>query len=765
MPEELRTQVPLIKELLIAMGVPVISKAGIEADDILGTISRQWEEGGYTVTIVSGDKDLLQLVTDKIKLLQPKTAKGVTTVTAYFAEDVENEFSLPPEGIIELKALMGDSSDNIPGVPKIGPKTATELLIKYGNIENLKEHISEISRKSVRETLTEHFNLAELSKTLATIDKNAAVSLSAPDAEITDLFTAEAFSLVKKLELKSLFKYFPEKEDESEAAYKTWRTVSDLGEVEEVFSAAAKEKLISFAAGLNAGRIELLSICSSSDFVTIKAQGFVTSSYLKAQLLSLVEKSAGSIYTVRLKELCRIVPFPSVEKLYDLEILLYLLDPSRSSYDIPDDAPTATAHSFKEGEGYLRAVEEAGMGDLFSNVEMPLVPVLANMEKEGIRVKPEELKYFSTELEKRIVSLESSIYEGAGEEFNINSPKQLGAILFDKLKLPGGKKTKTGYSTSAEVLEKLAIDAPFVREVLSYRQLSKLKSTYADALTGFIREEDRIHSTFHQTITATGRLSSADPNLQNIPIRTELGREFRKIFIPRDGYCFIDADYSQIELRILASLSGDEKLIEAYREGKDIHAITASQVFHVPFSEVTEDLRRNAKAVNFGIVYGISSFGLSQDLSISRSEAKNYIDRYFETYPKVKAYLDSLIEKAKNLGYAETYFHRRRPVPELKNSNFATRSFGERVAMNAPIQGTAADIIKIAMVRVYGALKSEGLESKLILQVHDELLVETKEGEEDRVREMLIREMTGAADLAVPLLVDVKMGKSWYEAH
>ena len=493
------------------------------------------------------------------------------------------------------------------------------------------------------------------------------------------------------------------------------------------------------------------------------------------------------------------VEIPADGQAFDLGVAAYLLNPLKNSYTYDDAAneylgetvPAASeifgtpklpdlsraeperAAAYASGQAYVswaarepmrQALSDTGMLKLFEQVEMPLLFTLDDMEKAGIRARAEELKVYGSQLQVRIEELEASIWEQAGETFNINSPKQLGVILFEKMGMPGGKKTKTGYSTAADVLDKLAPDYPFVADILEYRQLAKLKSTYADGLAGYIAGDGRIHSTFNQTITATGRISSTEPNLQNIPIRMELGRLIRKVFVPEEGFVFLDADYSQIELRVLAHMSGDEKLIEAYREAQDIHRITASQVFHVPFDQVTDLQRRNAKAVNFGIVYGISSFGLSQDLSITRKEAADYIEKYFETYPKIKGFLDGEVEKAKKDGYVSTMFGRRRPVPELKSSNFMQRSFGERVAMNSPIQGTAADIIKIAMVRVNERLRREGLRSRLILQVHDELLIETAKEELEVVSRILEEEMRGAADLAVPLEVDMHTGSNWYEA-
>ena len=768
MPKELHEQVGVMRSLLADMEVPVLSKEGIEADDILGTVAVKWESRGFDVAIVSGDRDLLQLVTDHIKLLLPRTVKGETTVTAFDPALVLSEYKVEPKGIIELKALMGDSSDNIPGVPKIGEKTATELLVKYKDIAGVKEHIDDIEKKSIRETLRENFDMAELSKALATIKTDSDIDLPEEDAAFKGLFTEKAYFTMKELELKSFLNRFGNiANSDKEASITEFTEETDLGVVEEIFNEIKTAEKAGFAADIDkeTGEVTAIAVKTAKRASYIKLNGFISPMYLKAYINSFFTEVKGSIFTVRLKELYKYVLDTYRENVFDMEVIGYLLDPARNDYGIPEDIRSAALFGFEKGEEFLVYVKDRGLSDLLTRIEMPLTRSLALMEKEGVRVKPDELQTYSEELGRKIKNLESRIYLEAGEEFNINSPKQLGVILFEKMGIKGGKKTKTGYSTSAEVLDKLAFDYPFVKDILEYRTYAKLKATYADGLQPFIKEDGRIHSSFNQTVTATGRISSADPNLQNIPVRTEAGRAFRRVFIPRDGFTFTDADYSQIELRILASLSGDKKLIEAYNEGKDIHAITASQVFNVPLSEVTPDLRRNAKAVNFGIVYGISSFGLSQDLSISRTEAKEYIDRYFITYPDVKKYLDSLVSFAKENGYALTHFGRRRPIPELKSSNFMQRSFGERVAMNAPIQGTAADIIKIAMVRVMDAISEQQLESRLILQVHDELLIETAPGEEGAVKEILEKEMKGAADLAVPLIVDVNSGNNWDEAH
>ncbi|NCC44931.1 MAG: DNA polymerase I, partial [Clostridia bacterium] len=578
-----------------------------------------------------------------------------------------------------------------------------------------------------------------------------------------------------------------------------YNIVADLGEADNIWKRAAGQP--SAGVSLLAGSAGIAGIGLSfgkDDVYYFPAEGFMTGDYLIGQLQNILSADMD-VGAFDIKAMRKKAKIPCRKGIFDMEIAAYLLNPLKNAYPYDDIAKEYMDMTLPSGEeifennkhidyskvtqeqaaafaayqsyvayGALepikKALEETKMLTLFDEVEMPLVFALDDMEKEGILVKAEELKVYGEELQVRIKELEGKIYEQADETFNINSPKQLGVILFEKLGMPGGKKTKTGYSTAADVLDKLAPEYPFVADILEYRQLTKLKSTYADGLAVYIQEDGRIHSNFNQTITATGRISSTEPNLQNIPIRMELGRLIRKVFVPKPGYVFLDADYSQIELRVLAHLSGDEMLIQAYREAQDIHRITASQVFHIPFDEVTPLQRRNAKAVNFGIVYGISSFGLSQDLSITRKEAAEYIEKYFATYPKIKGFLDDAVENAKKDGYVVTMFGRRRPVPELQSSNFMQRSFGERIAMNSPIQGTAADIIKIAMIRVNKALRDTDLKSRLILQVHDELLIETAEDEVEEVSKILEREMHQAADLAVPLEVDMHTGQNWYEA-
>ena len=763
MPEELREQVPVLKEVLQAMGIPLLMKEGFEADDLLGTAARVSEEKGINAVIVSGDRDLLQLATDNVLIRMPKTKRGTTEIENYYAADVKEAYQVNPPQIIELKALMGDASDNIPGVPGIGEKTATNLIVAYGSIENAYAHVEEIKPNRAKEALRNHYDMAKMSKKLATICVQAPLELSWENAKLTNLYTPEVYEWFKKLNFKKLLSRFDLTGTELPSVPEVKR-VTELGEAESIFAKAADQDRLAFEICQSKDEFGISLALSEQEVYYLAAEGFLTEEYLTDHMTRVVEQvplcAASDV-----KKLLKMVHPVHREHFFDIEIAAYLINPLISSYAHEDlGTPHAALTTLKKLPELLNKLDEMEMRSLFDEVEMPLVFTLFDMEQEGMRVNAEELKAYGEALVDKISALEKSIHEAAGEEFNINSPKQLGVILFEKLGMKGGKKTKTGYSTSAEVLDKLAPEHPIVRDILEYRQLTKLKSTYADGLAGCIAADGRIHSSFNQTITATGRISSTEPNLQNIPVRMELGRLIRKVFIPSDGYVFVDADYSQIELRVLAHMSGDEKLIEAYRQAEDIHRITASQVFHVPFDEVTPLQRRNAKAVNFGIVYGISSFGLSQDLSISTKEAKEYIDRYFETYPGIKVFLDKLVQDAKEQGYVTTMFGRRRPVPELKSSNFMQRSFGERVAMNSPIQGTAADIIKIAMNRVHDRLLREGLESRLILQVHDELLIEAKLSEADQVEQILREEMQQAADLQVSLEIDLHRGNNWYEA-
>lgn len=825
MADELRQQVPIMKEMLQAMGVAIVELAGYEADDLLGTISCMGEAQGMEVSVVSGDRDLLQLATDHVQIRIPKTKKTGTEIENYYAKDVVARYLVTPKEFIDVKALMGDTSDNIPGVEGIGEKTASALIEKYKSIEEVYAHADEVKPPRAAKNIVEFWDQAVLSKTLATIITDAPVTEEpvcftfekARLDGIEALYTEEAYLLCKQLEFKNLLSRFTVEAPKSNVE-DNFASVRNLKEVERIFR-EIKGKDVAFTIvpsendGDNIeadGQISLFSMgekklfsalalaYGEEDIYYISTSREVTDKYL---LDAMKKAEVNTWVAMDLKSQLSLIQFAkdmdmskewdkyiaTRNQYFDATVAAYLLNPIKGEYPYDDIAKdylgmmVPTEKELKEDEcklacyktyvawkaksSLLEALKEQGMDKLFYEMEMLLVFVLYDMEKEGICIDAKALKEYGNQLEGSIVELEKRIHEQAGEEFNINSPKQLGVILFEKLGLPNGKKTKTGYSTSADVLEKMAGEYPIVADILEYRQLTKLKSTYADGLANFIDETGKIHTNFNQTITATGRLSSTEPNLQNIPIRIELGRLIRKVFHPMEGNVFVDSDYSQIELRILAHMSGDEKLIEAYNSGQDIHSTTASQVFNVPLEEVTPELRRNAKAVNFGIVYGISAFGLSQDLNIGKKEAQEYIDRYFATYPKIKEFIDNTVAEAKETGKTSTIYGRIRPIPELSSSNFMQRQFGERVAMNAPIQGTAADIIKIAMIRVHDRLIREGYESRLILQVHDELLIETKESEREAVIALLEEEMHQSADLRVSLEVGTAWGLNWYDAH
>ena len=756
MPQELHEQVPVLKDLLTAMGIRIMEMPGYEADDLLGTVAKHSEAKGMDVLVVSGDRDLLQIVTDHIRVCIPKTKRGTTEYEMYYTKDVQEKYGLLPLQIIELKALMGDASDNIPGVPGIGEKTATAILQQFETVENAHAHLDEIKPKRAKENLEAHYDMAIMSKKLATIETNAPYEYDWEGARTGNVFTKEAYEICQKLELKKLMAKFDMSLIPQEEGAKTV-TISELSEAEDIFAKAVNADLTAVALKMADGAFTAVDLVVDGQLYEILCEGFMTESYLKDQAEKLLV-DGKKVAVSGLKEILKILNVEERAGLYDIDIANYLINPVVSVKPGEIDVLTVWKE-FPDAEKRLR---ELRMWELYTDMEMPLVFTLAGMEMAGIKMNAEALREYGNALAVKISELEERIYEQAGEKFNINSPKQLGVILFEKMQLPGSKKTKTGYSTSADVLEKLAPEQPIIRDILEYRTLAKLKSTYADGLLTCLDEDGRVRSTFQQTVTATGRLSSTDPNLQNIPIRMELGRLIRKVFVPQDGYVFVDADYSQIELRLLAHMSGDEVLINAYNEAQDIHRLTASQVFHIPFDEVTDLQRRNAKAVNFGIVYGISSYGLSEDLSISPKEAKKYIDHYFETYPKIKEFLDGTVAKAKEEGCVRTLYNRRRPVPELSSSNFMQRSFGERIAMNSPIQGTAADIMKIAMIRVERRLR--GMKSRILLQVHDELLIETAPDELEAVKQILQEEMTGAAQLSVNLEIDVHEGENWYEA-
>lgn len=822
MADELRQQVPLIKEMLKAMGITIVEKEGYEADDILGTLSVKAEKEGMDVAVISGDRDLLQLATEHVMIRIPKTKKTGTEIENYLADDVVEKYGVTPKEFIDVKALQGDTADNIPGVLGIGEKTAGALIAKYHSIEAVHDDAPNVKPPRASKNIVEFWDQAVMSKELATIITDAPVDYEFKDAQIDgidSLYTEEAFMMCKRLEFKNLLPRFDVQAPKNNVE-ENFKVISDKKSLDDIIKRASKKDVaFSIIPGKPGGEdtdgqlslfeqndtndyIALVLVFSEEDIYFIKTGKEITSDYLNKQLEALDANTWISSDLKKNLHLMKAGGFTPDErkKYFDMTVAAYLLNPLLGDYPydgVAKDYLSIVLSSKKDYLGKLTCeqmikedekkvvdyacyeayvawkskeilesnLKEKGMYELYENIEMPLVFVLYDMEKEGIRADGDKLKEYSRELAVSINKIEKRIYEEAGEEFNINSPKQLGVVLFEKLQLPNEKKTKTGYSTSAEVLDKLAPDHPIVADVLEYRQLSKLKSTYADGLINFIEQDGKIHTTFNQTITATGRLSSTDPNLQNIPIRIELGKLIRKVFLPEQGHLFVDSDYSQIELRVLAHLSDDEKLIEAFKNGQDIHRSTASLVFDTPFDEVTDIQRRNAKAVNFGIVYGISAFGLANDLNIGRKEAQAYIDSYFEKYPKIKAFLDKTVADAKEKGYIKTMFGRIRPIPELSSSNFMQRQFGERVAMNSPIQGTAADIIKIAMIRVHDRLLKENLKSKLILQVHDELLIETAEDEKEYVIELLEEEMHKAADLKVSMEVGTECGYDWYDAH
>lgn len=798
MPDELHEQVPVLKEVLHSMNIKTASLEGYEADDVIGTYAKLAEKDNVKVMILSGDRDLLQLASDTTQVAIPKTKSGGTEVEYYYAKDVLEKYQVTPAEFIDLKALMGDTSDNIPGIPGIGEKTATNIIVQFHSFENAYAHVEEIKPNKARENFKEFVEQGRMSLKLATINTESPVVMDYKDAEIENesvFYNPDSYDLFKRLELKKHLTRFDNIQESSnfdvEYFYKS------IDEFDDVLSSYRNKE-----AGIGLFIDDDLSLMSFSFKHKDAVDTFVFDA-CKDDLLSYFQEE-DEVCVFGLKKLLHALNISDFRSssIFDPEIMAYLLNPLLPSYTydsvskdyldtiIPskedligkskicdavlDSEKRETAFKVAVYSSYVAVqafdvlkekLEAEDMWDLYLNMEMPLTYSLYYMEKEGIKVDEDSLKSFSVQLSEMINGFENDIYNEAGEKFNINSPKQLGEVLFEKLKLPHGKKTKTGYSTSADVLEKLADEFPFVSKILKYRQLTKLKSTYADGLVNFISSDGRIHGTFNQTITATGRISSTEPNLQNIPIRNELGQEIRKAFVAKEGCIFLDADYSQIELRLMAHLSADDNLIESYKSDADIHKITASKVFNTPLDQVTKTQRSNAKAVNFGIIYGISSFGLSQGLSISRKEANEYIKQYFETYPKVKQYLDNTVKLAKIEGSTRTLFNRIRPIPELSSSNFMQRAFGERAAMNSPIQGTAADVIKIAMINVERALNEAGLKARIVLQVHDELLVEAPIDEADVVKNILYEQMKNAVSLLVPLEVEVNTGKDWFEAH
>lgn len=805
MDDELREQFPVIKEILKVMKILYVEKEGYEADDIIGTYSRQAEKEGMEVSILSGDRDLLQLATDSILVRIPKTKSGQTTVENYYAKDVVAEYGVSPLEFIEMKGLMGDASDNIPGVTGIGPKTASNIIQKYHSIEAALADIENVKPDKARANLDAEREMAIFSRDLATIKLDCELEKSVSESAVglEDIYSSDVYNVLLDMGFRNLLKRF---ESVSPEEIKVESRIeinpvdieyNDLIEKIRVYGESVKsddgtsETIVGFGATLNEGSLYGAAVSVGEDVYIVRGNEIKN---LRKDIPSDIKLSF-----IGIKEYINYFDLEETDNLFDVSLGAYLIDPLVNGYnysyiasrflgvELEDEkllmgkeevtpfsldmenyrkmigyAAYTAAHSVQP---IVEKLKDLGEYDLYKDIEYPVIFVLNSMEGYGVRLDADSLTEYGKQLDKRLEELTSSIHELAGNnDFNINSTKQLGVILFEKLGLKSGKKTKSGYSTSVDVLSKLVDEHPIIPQILEYRSISKLRSTYVEGLLECIKSDGRIHSKFNQMVTATGRLSSTEPNLQNIPTRTAEGREIRRSFVPAEGYTFVDADYSQIELRVMASISEDASLIDAFNSSKDIHAITASQVFGVPIEEVDSTLRRRAKAVNFGIIYGISSFGLGEDLGISRKEAKDYIEKYFATYVRVKDYLDSCVSGAKETGYVRTMYGRLRPIPELSSSNFMQRSFGERVAMNSPIQGTAADIIKLAMIKVWHELKARDLKSRLILQIHDELLIETAPGEVEEVKELLRENMESAAKLAVPLYVDVHTGDSLYDA-
>lgn len=773
MPEELAVQMPLLKETLDAMHIRRLEAAGWEADDVLGAVSAICEKSGWACEIVTGDKDSFQLITETTSVLHVKSRMGQTETILYDRARFEEEYGFAPPLMVDLKALMGDASDNIPGVPGIGEKTALDLVRRYGRVADIYAGLDGLDIKdSVRKKLVAGRESAEMSYTLATISREAPVELKPEDASWSRDFGPELYAVLDRLGFRRFIEKWglapaPEAVQETES-----RAMPELSALTAQEAEARIRAAETLGLALPGDDLDSLSLCDGEAIFTLN-WGELGEDYnrlLRLVFSPEVKKSAHGVKD--LMGLALAEGLGTEGFVFDTELAAYVLDPTESGYDLGKltkrylGAELPEARAALELMAPMRAkLAENGAEKLYFDIELPLCQVLAEMERAGFLVDRKALADFGESLTAGIDALQRGIWELAGHEFNINSPKQLGEVLFDELMLPAGKKTKTGWSTNADILEKLIGKHPIIGDILEYRMLTKLKSTYADGLLKVISADGRIHTNFRMTVTATGRLSSTEPNLQNIPVRRELGAQIRRMFVAAPGCVLVDADYSQIELRLLAHISGDETMQKAFKSGEDIHAVTASQVFGLPLSEVTPAQRSSAKAVNFGIVYGISAFSLAQDIKVSPAEARAYIDAYMQKYHGVREYMDRVIAEAKERGYVETLFGRRRPVPELKASNFNTRSFGERVARNMPIQGTAADIIKLAMVNVRRRLRAEGLEARLILQVHDELIAECPEREAERVAALLEEEMERAVTLSVPLTAEAHSGHSWAEAH
>lgn len=775
MPEELAVQMPLLKETLDAMGIRRYELEGYEADDILGTAARICEERGWECSIVTGDKDSLQLISDKTTVCNVKTARGQTETIMYTPARFREEYGFEPQLMVDLKALMGDSSDNIPGVPGIGEKTALDLIRRFGNVEEIYKALPALDvKEGVRKKLEAGEASARESYWLATILREVPIELDPQDDLWDKDYTPALYALFKRLGFNKFIEKWGIKESEDAApAAEAERELSriTLSDPQETAALIEKLRAAEYVAVCSLDKLNSIELCDGAAVYDAiwSACGESYNELLQAVFSPELKKIGCNV-----KDMLRLLMDEGLSTegfVFDAALAAYLLDATDSDYSLER---VSQRYLGTEGHGAQAVYElypvlhaklkELGMDKLYNEAELPLCQVLAEMEHTGFYLDRRALYDFGESLNAGIDRLQQNIWEYAGREFNINSPKQLGEILFNELHLPNGKKTKTGYSTNADVLERLKGE-PIVDAVLEYRMLTKLKSTYADGLLKVISADGRIHTNFQMTVTATGRLSSTEPNLQNIPVRKKLGAQIRNMFVAAPGMCLVDADYSQIELRILAHISGDETMREAFLSGEDFHTVTASNVFNIPVDEVTPTLRSRAKAVNFGIVYGISAFSLAQDIGVYQSEAKAYMDAYLAKYHGVREYMSAIVDKAKAEGYVATMYGRRRYLPELKSSNFNTRAFGERVALNMPIQGTAADIIKLAMVAVYRRLKSEGLSARLVLQVHDELIVECPEAEGERVKTILSEEMEHAAALTVPLTVDAHIGQSWAEAH
>lgn len=790
-PEELLSQFPLLREFAANMGIPFLEKDNYEADDIIGTLATQAAAKGYDVRVITGDRDALQLVRPNLRVLLTK--KGISEIKDYDTAAFEEEYGFEPLKLIDLKGLMGDTSDNIPGVPGVGPKTASKLLLAYGSVENVLAHVGEVSGKKLKENLQTYADQARLSKELATIELHVPdLAFAEEDYRIQpDMEKMQAFC--DDHELRAVWRNFERLYGPAELALdldggENGAAAQDLSYDlwdEAAVKTAAKAPYLAVS-GIFSGlapfaSLEGLAIVAGPD---AEKAGFVArDSAAFPALLQLLESDQQAV-VFGLKRYDQ-AGLRGQKAFFDVELAAYLLEPERSKYALsefsqkylqeaaPESFDDEKAQAVWEAKAISRLypllgakLEEEKLTHLMDTIELPLVEVLAAMEQNGVYVNRAHLAEKTEEVADRLQKIEASIYEMAGHDFNLNSPKQLGVVLFEELGLPVRKKTKTGYSTNAEVLESLRLEHPIIEQILAYRLWSKLKSTYLDGIAGLIRTDTgRVHTSFNQTVTATGRLSSSDPNLQNIPVRTEEGRMIRALFEPGEGYdCLLSADYSQIELRLLAHMSGDENFIDAFKRGQDIHARTAAEVFGIPLDEVTPELRRHAKAVNFGIVYGISDFGLARNLHISRKEAGDYISRYFTRYPGVRAFMDKVVAEAHETGYVTTMFGRRRELPAIKSRNFNQRMLAERMAMNTPIQGTAADVIKLAMIAAYRKLREAGLKSRILLQVHDELVLEVKESELETVQAILHEAMEHVVSLFVPLSIDVHWGRNWAEA-